>query len=390
MNEIKIVNTDCFEIASGTSLTGSIEAQKGDYIIATISVRSELTLPDTLTLLKKSDQFGDENQTMSFAYEKAETDGTYSYTVLQSTAGRIYINLIVIRGIKEIKYTGKFYNISNTYITSSNMITPAQKEKGNILIWGCSANKWKTSSNYGNWAITPNDLQMVCLDSSKTQPRQANFIDLGEGAETHSFYPNAADSYGSPCVVDAVELIPFQSKYLISDGRNYYNVSSGVLNKLEITELTAYSFISYGNDEIPDGSLLLNLSNPSVMCWTDAEELPVITANVTATPQSQNVISNSIDLTHKSITGIESATANCEGELIIAVSFDGKQTWKAWNGSEWSTLSEEFTGMNKETLEAITFEQWNLLFTGASSFYIRVSLIDTTQSVTEIIVDFAN
>lgn len=108
------------------------------------------------------------------------------------------------------------------------------------------------------------------------------------------------------------------------------------------------------------------------------------------TPQSQTVISNAIDLTHQSITGIENMVATCEGDLIIAISFDGKKTWKAWNGSEWSTLSELFTGMNKETLEAITFEQWNLLFQGATSFYIRIALVDTTQSVTEIYVDFAN
>ena len=178
-------------------------------------------------------------------------------------------------------------------------------------------------------------------------------------------------------------------KYLISSSGTVYTIIDGALSEVE-GALTAQLFIDNGIDTVPDGSLLLNLSNPSVMCWTDAEELPVINANVTATPKSQNVISNAIDLTHKSITGIESATANCDGELIIAVSFDNKQTWKAWNGSEWSTLSEDFTGMNKETLESITFEQWNLLFTGASSFYIRVSLIDTTQSVTEIIVDFAN
>ena len=179
-------------------------------------------------------------------------------------------------------------------------------------------------------------------------------------------------------------------KYLIKSENVIYTITGGALQALTETEITSSLFQTYGVDSVPDGSLLLNLSNPSVMYWTNSEELPVITANVTATPQSQNVISNAIDLTHKSITGIENMVATCEGDLIIAVSFDGKQTWKAWNGSEWSTLSEEFTGMNKETLEAITFEQWNLLFQGATSFYIRISLVDTTQSVTEIYVDFAN
>ena len=53
-------------------------------------------------------------------------------------------------------------------------------------------------------------------------------------------------------------------------------------------------------------------------------------------------------------------------------------------------MIQSITGMNKETLEAITYEQWNELFTGADGFYIRVSFIDTTQSVTEIYVDFSN
>lgn len=108
------------------------------------------------------------------------------------------------------------------------------------------------------------------------------------------------------------------------------------------------------------------------------------------TVTSQTIITNAISLTHESITGIENMTATCEGDLIVAVSFDGKKTWKAWNGSEWSTLSDEYSGMNKATLEAITFEQWNILYQGATAFYIRVALTDVTQSVTEIYVDFAN
>ena len=215
------------------------------------------------------------------------------------------------------------------------------------------------------------------------------YVSSNESYKIYRLYVTDSTNYCGVSTFNIYEKA-ITKKYLIKSENVIYTITGGALQALTETEITSSLFQTYGVDEVPDGSLLMNLSNPSVMCWTDAEELPVITANVTATPQSQNVISNAIDLTHKSITGIESATANCEGELIIAVSFDNKQTWKAWNGSEWSTLSEDFTGMNKETLESITFEQWNLLFTGASNFYIRVSLIDTTQSVTEIIVDFAN
>ena len=111
---------------------------------------------------------------------------------------------------------------------------------------------------------------------------------------------------------------------------------------------------------------------------------------VTGAPYPQTIISEKIYLTDKSITGIESALATCEGDLIVAVSFDDKQTWKAWNGEQWATLSEDNTGMNKETLEAITFEQWNELYTGATGFYVRVALLDSTQSVEKIVFDFSN
>ena len=54
------------------------------------------------------------------------------------------------------------------------------------------------------------------------------------------------------------------------------------------------------------------------------------------------------------------------------------------------TLSDEYVGISKETLEAITLEQWNELYLGASGMYIRIALTDTTQVLTKIEVDFSN
>lgn len=179
-------------------------------------------------------------------------------------------------------------------------------------------------------------------------------------------------------------------KYLIESGNVLYTVTDEALQALEDTEITASLFSAYGVDEIPNGNLIVGLANPKIMRWTNAEEINPLTATVTATPYPQNVTSKRIDLSHESITGIENMIAECEGELICAVSFDDKQTWKAWNGEVWATLTEDFTGMSKETLESITFEQWNELYSGADSLYIRISLVDTTQSVTEIVVDFSN
>lgn len=185
--------------------------------------------------------------------------------------------------------------------------------------------------------------------------------------------------------------IVFRKYYLVKSEEKYYTIEGGALTKLaDITALSSDVFLSYGSLEVPTSDILLTLTNPTIYCWTNDEELPTLTATVTATPYPQNVTSKRIDLSHESITGIENMIAECEGELICAVSFDDKQTWKAWNGEVWATLTEDFTGMSKETLESITFEQWNELYSGADSLYIRISLVDTTQSVTEIVVDFSN
>lgn len=102
------------------------------------------------------------------------------------------------------------------------------------------------------------------------------------------------------------------------------------------------------------------------------------------------IYSEEIALTHETIKGIEAAYVTCTGDITIAISFDDKQTWRGWTGTEWGTFSEDYTGMSKANMEAITQSQWDELFTGAQRCYLRVSLLDTTQSVELITLDFVN
>ena len=105
----------------------------------------------------------------------------------------------------------------------------------------------------------------------------------------------------------------------------------------------------------------------------------------------QTVISNGISLVHSSILGIESATATCTGTLSMAISTDYKLSWKAHNGTEWLTLSDDYSGMSEEQLEAITVDQWSEIITDdVDEIYIRIALTDNTQSVEKIIINFAN
>ena len=102
------------------------------------------------------------------------------------------------------------------------------------------------------------------------------------------------------------------------------------------------------------------------------------------------IYSEEISLTHESIKGIEAAYVTCTGDITIAISFDDKKTWKGWTGTEWGLYSEDFTGMSKSNMEVITQAQWDELFAGSQRCYLRVSLLDTTQSVELITLDFVN
>ena len=207
---INIYNTDntgnvmfswaCFEKASSSEIIGNIYAQQGDIILATISARSELTLPDNLTLLHTSETFGEDKQTMSFAWMRVETTGEQTFTIHQAIETRFYLNLIALKNAKDISYDGSHYIKAD----NAASLKPNKKSSDEILIWGCSAFIWKSSAPYGDWSCSNTNITPICLDQTKTQPRQANFIDAINDDGVRTFTPASS---GTPCVVDAVKII---------------------------------------------------------------------------------------------------------------------------------------------------------------------------------------
>lgn len=181
------------------------------------------------------------------------------------------------------------------------------------------------------------------------------------------------------------------AKYLIACEGIFYNIVDGTSTELPVTDLTADDFAAYGNDEAPDGSWLFGMDNPQVLCWAASQDaLPALAAHVVAIPGAQAVISGAIDLSHDSIKGIESMTAKCDGPLILAASVDDKHTWMAWNGTEWISLSEAYSGMSKEALEAVTADQWQQLISGAQEMNIRISLVSEEQAISVLYISFIN
>ena len=179
------------------------------------------------------------------------------------------------------------------------------------------------------------------------------------------------------------------TKYLVRNNDTIYTVIDGSLVEA-IGEINSNLFIDKGVDAIPDGTLLMTLSNPEVLCWTDAETLPTLTATVKGVPQPQVIVSEEVNLMDGSIKGIESVTIDCKGEPVFAVSFDKKATWMMHSGTEWVAVSDKLAGMTKAVFEAITTEQWQIKYEASSNMYIRCTLLDETQSLTSITLNFIN
>ena len=203
-----------------------------------------------------------------------------------------------------------------------------------------------------------------------------------------TFYLQSDGTYTIDYAPISLEL-PYTRKYLIRANNTIYTVVNDVLTAIS-GDLNVQLFIDNGVDEIPSGTLLMTLSNPEVLCWTDAEKLPTLTATVKGIPEPQIIMSKEIDLMHSSIKGINGVTVDCKGDVLFAVSFDKKATWMMHNGTEWVAVSDELSGMTKAVFEAITTEQWQPKYEASSDIYIRCILFDETQSITTVNIDFVN
>lgn len=148
---------------------------------------------------------------------------------------------------------------------------------------------------------------------------------------------------------EPIQLACWNDKWLIEDGGVFYNIVDGELNPLEITEITAQNMIDFGNDEVPEGELLLPLTEPKIHRWNDSDlylEEPIqpnIIAHLTAEPFSQTM-GVVVDMSHESITGILGVTAQYAGELTVCYSLDDGATYTD-EESVMDFLNEDFTAI---------------------------------------------
>ena len=175
------------------------------------------------------------------------------------------------------------------------------------------------------------------------------------------------------------------TKYLVRDSGKIYTVTDGAL--VEVTgTLNADMFKASGVDTIPDGALLMTLSAPDVLCWTNAEELPRLTATIQGVPiGTHEVISDNIPIGHESVYGMTSIDTNASENATFLLSFDGGE-WMAYTDSKWSASS---VGMTASELELIPTNAWSSVMNSAKVMKLK-AMLDGTDTVTEVKFNFNN
>lgn len=184
---------------------------------------------------------------------------------------------------------------------------------------------------------------------------------------------------------------PNDKKYLIRSGGKLYTIAEGALSELSATEATSSVFRDNGANDIPDGSLLVNLVDPEVLYWINSTEYEIgkLIVTQTATPPAQVLYSPDYDMSDATIKGIEKVIVEADEGILFAVSFDSGTVWNVFTGTEWGTLSEENTGMTATVLNAITSEQWQMVAT-TGKIKFRISIHDSANKFTSLVVDYIN
>lgn len=212
---------------------------------------------------------------------------------------------------------------------------------------------------------------------------------------------------GEEQLLDLVPCIDEKTKVCFYDTLSetcYYNEGTGTfgycdsegkfekcthLIEVEAEELTAELFQMQGFDDFPKPEVFLRLINPKLYLWYDSDtDLPVIKARLAAIPPTQVVYSKNTKMLDSTILGIEKVEIESDDNTLFAFSFDAGETWKAYIDNMWVNLSEESSGMNRETVEAIGTDAWAIA-KETNQYMVRFALLEGGY-VDRIIVHYLN
>ena len=188
-------------------------------------------------------------------------------------------------------------------------------------------------------------------------------IDLWQGEEQRLHLVPCVDENVRACFYNTISestylnngygIFSYEDESLIFDTESY-------LEEIPINRLSASAFRQYGFDDFPRDVIISRLVNPTLYHWQDSDiDLPPISAKLKAIPPVQLVYSKNTEMSDSTILGIESVEIDSDDNTLFAFSFDGGSTWKAYTEGKWAVLSEETSGMNRESIKAVGTDAWN-------------------------------
>lgn len=161
------------------------------------------------------------------------------------------------------------------------------------------------------------------------------------------------------------------------------------LIEVETGEINADLFRRQGFENFPQSEVFTRLVNPKLYYWQDSDAvLPIIRAEVLAVPPAQIVYSKNTQMTDSTILGVEKVEIESDDTTLFAFSFDGGETWKAYIDNAWVVLSEDASGINRESVEAIGTDGWAVA-KETNQYMIRFTLLEGGY-VNRIIVHYLN
>ncbi len=217
-------------------------------------------------------------------------------------------------------------------------------------------------------------------------------IEVWQGEEQLLDLVPCVDERVHPCFYDIITETCFYNegsgKFGYEDSEKKVEECTHLI-EVEVEEITAEVFKLYGFEDFPTAEVLLRIPDPQVLYWQDSEiDLPIMRANMNAIPPVQTIYSKNTLMNDSTILGIEKVSVEADETTLFAFSFDGGETWKAYIENMWVNLSEETSGMTKESVEAIGTDAWTIA-NEQMQYMVRFTLIEGGY-VNRIIVHYIN
>lgn len=321
--------------------------------------------------------YGDTYHKLYFAKKKVERTSE-SITLTQTTTGRIYLVCGEFSGNFNVVMRDDMANIGS----GDYNVTASKENATDVILYGVTSSLY-TAGGGRDQKCEPNDLTK--LHGNDTQERLACWFDNGNGALSHTF--KTAENTGTNyiAIVECVQLIPKKPKYLIRNNDIVYTIQNDSLVEV-VGDLNAQLFIDNGVDNIPSGSLLITLSNPEVLCWTDSDKVPILKATVQGVPTgAHDITSDNINIGHSSIYGISSVEATASDGATFLLSFYGG-AWMKYNDGTWNASD---VGMTAAELMAIPSNAWSSVINSAQYMQLKATL-EGVETVTQVVFNYDN